>query len=143
MVVYADTSFLFSLYAMDGNSAQAHAERLETPIAFTAFQRYELLNALRLSVFRKEMTAPQHRAVQALIATDMRQGVLSSFQVNWAEVYTHAEALSTAYTPKIGCRALDVLHVAIAQVLNINMFYTFDIRQRKLACKVDLHVKPR
>ncbi|MDA7629529.1 hypothetical protein OAE11_00815 [Akkermansiaceae bacterium] len=36
-------------------------------------------------------------------------------------------------TPKIGCRTLDVMHVACAMQLEITSFVTSDDRQRKLA----------
>jgi len=142
MVIYADTSFLFSLYASDGNSAKAHEECLEAPVAFTVFQRHELFNALHLAEFRKVITAEQSHAIQALIATDIQCETLAEIQVNWEEVYARAETLSSTYTPKTGCRALDILHVAIALSLNLDVFYTFDVRQQCLARKAGLTVRP-
>jgi len=49
---YADTSFLFSLYASDANSIKADAWRQAnpTPLPFTAFHRLELRNALKMWV---------------------------------------------------------------------------------------------
>ena len=62
--------------------------------------------------------------------------------VAWAEVYAEAEALSAAHTGKLGTRALDVLHVASAAALGVKEFYTFDARQKALAMKAGMKVKP-
>ncbi len=53
-----------------------------------------------------------------------------------------SEALSAAHTEKIGTRAFDVLHVAAAAVLGAKDFYTFDARQKALAVKAGMKVKP-
>ncbi|MCL2104715.1 MAG: PIN domain-containing protein [Kiritimatiellaeota bacterium] len=145
MVVYADTSFLFSLYTNDTNSAQADEAYvpLQAPIALTALQQHELCNALCLSVFRGKMTLPEKHKIQASIAMDIQDGVLQEFQIDWAKAYACAGMLSEAYTPEIGCRASDILHVALAQMLRVRYFYSFDIRQRSLAQKVGLNVKPK
>jgi predicted nucleic acid-binding protein len=144
MVVYADTSFLFSLYTQDGNSAKAQATglTLKMPIAFTLLQQHELRNALRLAVFRGEMSASQSRAVLSLIEEDIQTGVLSEKAVAWTEAYALAETLSRTYTPQLGCRASDILHVAIANTLKIKTFYTFDLRQRNLAIGAGMAVLP-
>jgi predicted nucleic acid-binding protein len=43
---------------------------------------------------------------------------------------------------KLGCRTLDIIHVAAALVLGIKEVVTFDGRQRALAKQVGLTVKP-
>jgi len=65
MVAYADTSFLYSLYGHDANSAQARTmgNGLKVPLAFTPLQRHELRNAFRLALFRKVMTLERCQAV--------------------------------------------------------------------------------
>jgi len=145
MVVYADTSFLFSLYTNEANSVKADEEylALQAPIAFTALQQHELYNALCLYVFREKMTLLEKRVIQASIATDIQNGALLEFRIDWAKAYAYAETLSELYTPKLGCRALDILHVALAKMLNVEYFYSFDVRQRNLAKKVGLKVKPK
>ena len=62
--------------------------------------------------------------------------------VSWAEVYAEAEALSAAHTKTLGTRGFDVLHVAVAIALGAKDFLTFDIRQKALAVKAGLKVKP-
>lgn len=144
MVVYADTSFLYSLYGHDANSEQARTmgNSLKVPLAFTPLQRHELRNAFRLAVFRKVMTLERCEAVLAEIETDTKTGVLVETPVSWAEAYTEAEALSAAHSKTLGTRGFDVLHVAAAIALGTRNFLTFDARQKSLAVKAGLKVKP-
>jgi len=144
MVAYADTSFLLSLYSRDANSGQAQevAGRLSAPLALTPFLRHEARNALRLAVYRKGITPDECQSVLAAIDADAKGGSLVETPVSWAEVYTEAEALSAAHTAKLGIRASDVLHVAAAIALGVREFYTFDARQKALAVKAGMKVKP-
>lgn len=144
MVAYADTSFLFSLYAQDANTAQAGriSAAFNAPIAFTPLLRHELRNAFRLAVFRRDMTSEQCRALLETIEADIKTGALVETPVAWAKVYAEAEALGAAHTEKLGTRALDVLHVAAAAALGAKNFFTFDTRQKALAVKAGIKVKP-
>lgn len=144
MVVYADTSFLFSLYAQDANTPRATklAGTLHGALIATPLQRFELRNALRLSVFRGDIAADESRRLLDLIEADIKTGALVETPVAWAEVYAEAEALSAAHTGKTGTRGMDVLHVASAAALGARVFFTFDTRQRALAAKAGMNVKP-
>jgi predicted nucleic acid-binding protein len=144
MVAYADTSFLYSLYGHDANSAKARSmgNALKVPLAFTPLQRHELRNAFRLAVFRKVMTVERCEAVLAEIEADTKVGVLVETPVSWAEAYTEAEALSAAHSKTLGTRGFDVLHVAAAVALGTKNFLTYDARQKALAVKAGLKVKP-
>lgn len=145
MVVYADTSFLFSLYAQDANTAKAAAlaARLGSALVLTALQRHELRNAFRLAVFRGDMTPAQCRTLLETVEADTRAGVLVATPVSWAEVHERAEALSSAHTSRLGTRAADVLHVAAAAALGAEEFLTFDLRQRALAARAGMKARPR
>jgi hypothetical protein len=144
MVAYADASFLFSLYAQDANTAQAGqiGGSFNIPLVFTPLQRHELRNAFRLAVFRGDMTAEQCRVLLETIEADTKTGALVETPVSWAEVYAEAEALGAAHTEKLGTRALDILHVAAASALGAKAFFTFDTRQKALAVKAGMRVKP-
>ena len=115
---------------------------LEVQLAFTPLQRHELRNAFRIAVFRKVMTVERCVAVLAGIEADMKTGTLAETPVSSAEVYTRAEVLSAAHTQRLGTRGFDVLHVAAALALGADVFLTFDIRQKALAVKAGLKVKP-
>ena len=144
MVVYTDSSFLFSLYAQDANTGRAAelAETLHGALIVTPLQRFELRNALRLSVFRGDIAEDECRRLLDLIEADTKTGALVETPVAWAEVYAEAEALSAAHTGKLGTRASDVLHIAAAAALGAKAFYTFDARQKTLAAKAGMKVKP-
>lgn len=142
-MIYADTSFLVSLYGRDAGSdeAQAVAGKSNSPFAFTSLHRHEARNALRLAVFRKDITPGECRAVLETMDEDALTGVLASSPVAWAEVFDQAELISASHTDHLGTRALDVLHVAAAVVLDIREFLTFDKRQKALAAKVGLKTR--
>ena len=144
MVVYADTSFLFSLFAQDANTAQAAelAGTLDHALIVTPLQRFELRNALRLSVFRGDMAQDECTRLLEWIEADIKTGTLVETPVSWAEVYTEAEALSAAHAAAIGTRSLDTLHVAAAAAVGAGTFYTFDARQKTLATKAGMKVMP-
>ncbi|MDD4118560.1 MAG: type II toxin-antitoxin system VapC family toxin [Kiritimatiellae bacterium] len=144
MVVYTDSSFLFSLYAQDANTSRAAelAAAFTGALLFTPLQRFELRNALRLSVFRGDIAEGEYRRLLEQIEADTKTGVLAETPVSWAEVFAEAEALSAAHTGKTGTRALDVLHIASAAALGAKTFYTFDARQKTLAAKAGMRVKP-
>lgn len=82
------------------------------------------------------------QAVLAAIEADAKIGAMAEAPVSWAEVYAEAEALSAAHTGKTGTRAFDVMHVASAAALDAKTFFTFDARQKALAVKAGLKVKP-
>lgn len=144
MNTIADTSFLYSLYATDANSARADGWCQANPVAlpWTVLHSFELRNALSLAVFQGRMTAAQLRAVWQDIQTDLQAGVLVAQPMVMSQVFAEAEKLAVAYTPAIGSRCLDILHVAIARILGTSDFLTFDARQAALGKAVGLNVKP-
>lgn len=134
MSVYADTSFLVSLYSPDSNSAEAAGRvgQSQLPLLVTPLGELELANALQLRLFRKEVRAPQVRAAYAAFHADLRDGVLS-MKAMPMEVYAQARRLGMRWTSRLGTRTLDIIHVAAALALGADVFNTFDDRQRRLA----------
>jgi predicted nucleic acid-binding protein len=131
---YADTGFLVSLYCLDSNSTEAagRMQREPLPLVLTPLGELELVNALQLRLFRKEIRAAQARAAYALFRADMRGGILSMKSLP-AAIYTQAMLLGLRWTAKIGVRSPDIIHVAAALALGAETFNTFDDRQRRLA----------
>lgn len=140
MKTYADTSFLFSLYATDANSTRADAWRQAhpAPLPFTAFHRLELRNALSLALFQQRLTPPEVQAVWLEVENDCAAGLLCECGGLWHHVLATAQAFSQNQTPAIGCRTLDVLHVASAKLIGVAEFCTFDTRQSTLAGQIGL-----
>lgn len=144
MVIYADTSFLVSLYGQDENSEMARrtAREHRRPFPWTELVQHETRNAFRLGVFRNEITVTEMQQVLKCLEVDQRSGVLHALQVEGSKVYEIAEKLSGDYTAKSGNRALDILHVAAAWYVNADLFLSFDQRQLSLAQQTGMQIGP-
>jgi hypothetical protein len=144
-VIYADPSFLFSLYAWDGNSPTAAATMgrdQRRPLYFTPWQRFELRNAVRLAAGRV-VRAGEPLLFQAAnafkaIQRDLAEGQLQHCEPDWQETMRLAEALSGSHTETLGTSSVDVWHIAAAVVLEAEVFWTFDALQHKLALQCGL-----
>jgi hypothetical protein len=77
-------------------------------------------------------------ANQELLNADFAEGHLQHVDLLWRGALNRAAELSRSYTPKLGTRSLDVLHVACAVELRLRHFITFDERQGKLAAAAGL-----
>ena len=141
MTSCVDASFLFSLYVLDVNSAAASAKmkRAVLPLLLTEVGKIEILNAVALRLFRKELQPAEAKKVYALFRQDIEQGVVQIVPLP-AAAYQQAEEIARRHTPLLGTRTLDVLHVAGALVLKADAFYTFDQKQAKLATPVGLTI---
>ena len=143
MMQYADTGFLCSLYAPDANTAKAVAamKKMESRLAFLWIHQLEFRNAMRLRVFRREISTAQRDASLNLLLADLASGWLAHAEVSQVELMVEAERLSATHSERLGTRSLDILHVAAALVLGCEVFHTFDARQAKLAKSAGLKVK--
>jgi len=141
MSVYADTSFLVSLYFADAHSASVARVMQPRPTLYlTPLSELELVNALELALFRQLADASAIRAGQAAFRQDVEQGVFS-LQPLPATVFAVAASLARRRSARWGTRTLDILHVASALLLHADRFLTFDARQRRLARAVGLRVR--
>jgi len=139
--IYADTSFLVSLYTPDTNSARAAGQMrvIKGPIWLTAFGELELTNAFELRLFRRALTAPEIAAARSALREDLEGGVF------WLKplpvvVFEKARQIARKRTASLGTMTLDVLHVASAVALGATAFYTFDRNQSRLAAIEGLRV---
>jgi len=132
--VYADTSFLVSLYVLDVNSplAAARMEQAKLPILMTPFGELELTNTISLRLFRRELPSSKVKTAQALVRKDLSDGVLLLKPLPEG-VFDRATQMSRRRAPQLGTRTLHILHVASALKLQADMFYTFDRNQENLA----------
>lgn len=134
MRVYADTSFLVSLYSPDVHSTRAIAQmaRIRGALLLTQLGELELTNALELRVFRKEATETETRRALTKFEEHARGGIFELEAVP-ATVYERARQITRKHTAILGLRTLEILHVASALLLQAEQFWTFDQRQSKLA----------
>jgi predicted nucleic acid-binding protein len=132
--VYADPSFIVSLYSPDANSAAA-ARTMQASSAdrfLTTFGELEVVNAMGLRIFRKEVSPAQAQSSRLEFEKDLRDGVFRLRELT-DPILERARQLSRQTTAKLGTRTADLLHVAAALELGVDCLYTFDLHQRKLA----------
>lgn len=138
---YADTSFLVSLCLRDSNSARAGSVASRVlPAFFTPLIEHELRNAIRLCVFRRQISSSQREGVLHDLEQDKAAGVFHLAPLDWPKALKLAETLSRQHTETLGMRGMDILHVASALALKARRFATFDERQRELARLAGLDV---
>ena len=132
---YADPSALLKLYIHEPASAAMSAWRSRTKGALpvTPHGRLEIVNGICLAGFRKIISAEALSDAIVSFDEDLAEGRYVDADILWRATLRRARELSRAHTPALGCRALDVLHVATAIELGLRYFVTFDSRQGQLA----------
>jgi predicted nucleic acid-binding protein len=142
--IYADPSALLKLYLREPESRAMAAWRtkLGSALPVTHFGRVELINGIGLAVHRRHLAVATVDAALGALEDDFAQGRYLLADLLWRATLKRAADISRQHTPTLGCRSLDVLHVASAIELDFSYFVTFDLRQQQLvrACKLKLIV---
>jgi hypothetical protein len=140
-MIYADTSFLASLYLPDrqtGPQALAYAEQNKPCLPFMFLHWPELARAV--------WTTPAAKAVWELIKADLAGGVkLKRHELDALRVGQRAAGMMRHYLSKwASLRSLDVMHVSCAIEMQARCFLSFDWNssQRVLAHTQGLKVWP-
>ena len=138
--IYVDPSALALLYLHQPGSREMTAwrTRLKGSLPVTHHGRIEVVNAIALACFRKVINGQQAADAWGTLDSDFTEGRLSQADVLWRAALNKASELSRRYSPSLGTRALDVLHVSCALELKLRSFLTFDERQQSLAKAVGL-----
>jgi predicted nucleic acid-binding protein len=150
MIAYPDTSFLYAIYRLQDNSAQAAAffKSMTEALHVSTILLYEFRQSIRFQVFRHMHNSavgfPKAEGMKALIdmQTDLNNKVLALQPIDWSNVYPIAERLSAQHTMTTGQRAFDILHIATALHFGARDFLSFDSNQRQLAEAEGLQSKP-
>ena len=144
MVGFADTGFLASLYLKESTSARARTamQAAAVPLPLTPLGSLELRNALNRAVHRQRISIADRDAIWRDVETDITSGFLVPTPVASADLHAKARELSDRYTPTVGTRTLDLLHVAAALLIEAKVFFSFAERQRQAAAGEGLEVKP-
>lgn len=133
MTIYADTSFLVSLYVPDRHSAEAQRRlAARPPVWFTALHRAEFTHAVYQHVFQRKMSSAEAQRVLRDMEEDRATGVWREADLPEMALERSAD-LARKHGARLGVRTLDSLHVASALELKAERFWTFDERQSKLA----------
>jgi hypothetical protein len=139
---YLDSSALRYLYVHGSKSTAMASWRFKRPgpLRITRFGRAEIINAIATVFFRKELAPAELEPTFSDLAEDFVNDRLQLVDVPWRAVLDQAAELSRQYTPALGTRSLDGLHVASALELGTRQFVTYDERQARLASACGLRV---
>jgi predicted nucleic acid-binding protein len=138
--VYADSSFLVSVYVTDLHTPEVLRRLSQHPrLWFTPFHEVEISHGIAQQVFQGRIAAARANRVYQELSRDCTAGVwaLTGFP---EATFAKGAVLARTYVTKLGTRTLDSLHVAAALELKAKQFWTFDDRQAKLAKAVGLKV---
>jgi predicted nucleic acid-binding protein len=133
LIVYADSSFVVSLYVESQHSSTAEALLRQRPqICLTPLILAEWAHAVAGQVFRGQMSASDAQRVDHAFESDRKIGLWFETAIP-ENAFDLCAELARRHGAKLGVRTLDSLHVACALELKAERFWTFDERQAKLA----------
>jgi predicted nucleic acid-binding protein len=133
-MIYLDSSAFIKLYLQEDGSAEVNGLVVAQtePLPVWYFLEIEFLNALRFKVFLSEMSPEDVERLVSLYLDRKRSG--QYFVPHLDPIALHELAVHMSVrTQTIGCRALDILHVAAARLCDSTTFVTADMRQAALA----------
>jgi len=145
MRAYADPSFLVKLLSEEAGTPEAVAEyrRLGRPrLFYLSIHALEVENAIRQRGFHERRVLPsgnraqikrQREAALSRLSQYLKRGAFTEVALDMESALERARQLSRTHTDRLGVRAIDLLHVACALLLQSEVFLTFDERQFALA----------
>jgi hypothetical protein len=149
---YADSSFILRLVTGEAGSPQTITEyrRRGSPKLFLLpLHGLEVRNAILQRAFHqrraiasgeRQQVARERDAALARLDRLVTRRALVEVTLDMDAAVARAAELSTAHTERLGARAIDLLHVASALVLESELFLTADARQAQLAKAEGLQV---
>jgi len=133
LTVYADTSFIVSLYVLSSYTTSARTLLNQQPrVHVTPLVVAEWAHALAGQVFRGQMSASEAQRVNRIFEDDRKLGLWHDIPM-LEHAFEVCADLARRHGTKLGVHTLDSLHVACALELKAERFWTFDERQAKLA----------
>jgi predicted nucleic acid-binding protein len=137
---YVDPSALLKLYLHEAESAAMNRWRQRTtgPLPVAPHGRLEITNDICLAAFRGLIGVEAMRHALASLDNDFDEGRYVPAEIMWRATMRRAIEISRVHTLSLGCRSLDVLHVATALELGVRAFLTFDARRKQLARAVGM-----
>lgn len=134
MKIYLDTSALIKLYCIEDGSVSINTIVSEnaTPLPIWDLHIIEFHNALKLKVFRNELNKKEALHLSLLFMKRRKAGIYHTPELDRKE-HTELCLTYTDFSTEIGCRSLDIMHVAAATLFKADRFLTFDTRQAELA----------
>lgn len=135
MNAYIDTALFVKSFVRETDSGKAIRllEEIGEPFAYSHLHEVEIPNAIRLKRFRGEITKAQETAAIRAFHADVDAGRFERIDYDLSRVFVRAERLSAKCSAEVGCRSLDLWHVAAALEAGLETFVSYDLRQRKVA----------
>jgi predicted nucleic acid-binding protein len=142
---YADSSLILRFVTGESGAQEAAAEyrRLGRPSLFyLPMHALEVENGIRQRAFHERRVLPsglrariahERDVALARLVAWVTRGALKELIVDMDLAMDRARELSAAHGEKVGARAIDLLHVACALLLESEVFLTSDQRQAALA----------
>ena len=152
MRAYADSSLILRLVTGESGAEQAAAEyrRLGRPSLFyLPLHALEVENGIRQRAFHERRVLPsgqrariahERDAALARLVAWVSRGALKELVMDMDFAMDRARELSAKRSEKTGARAIDLLHVACALLLESEVFLTSDQRRAALAKAEGLQV---
>ena len=152
MRVYADSSFILRLVTGESGAQQAAGEyrRLGRPsLFFLPLHALEVENGIRHRAFHERRVLPpsqrarinhERDAALARLVGWVKRSALKELVLDMDLAMDRARQLSALHSEKVGARAIDLLHVACALLLESELFLTSDQRQADLTRAEGLRV---
>jgi len=138
MTIYPDTSFLVSwLYKPDPLNTKARAwfaKHQSADILVSDWARLETVNTLR--DLRLRPHPPKAELIEGLrryLVRLLRSGPFELSAVDWDEALRDAHQISASAAGRLKARSADILHVAILEQVNPDLFVSGDQDQLALA----------
>ena len=125
--IYVDPSALSRLYLHQEGSREMAEWRRRVPgtLPVTHHGRVEIINAISLAEFRKDLEPARAASARSWFADDFTRGHLIQVDILWRAALNLAAELSRKHTPHFGTRSLDVLHVACALRIEAPELFNF------------------
>ncbi len=142
-MIYLDTSAFIKLYFLEEGSefVQSCVVAQDEPLPVWELLRAEFMNACRLKVFWKDISDADADRLIADFYDRLRRGQYFVPDIDRSELMSQFRSMSIR-TARLGCRTLDILHVACASQMNVSSFVSYDERQRSLAAECGMRVLP-
>ena len=138
MTIYPDASFLVSwLYKPDPLNAKARlwfTRHQADDFLVSDWSRFETINTLRDLCLRPQ--PPKAELIEALrryFSRLLQVGPFEFAPVDWDDVLKDAHQISAGFAARLKVRSADVLHVAILEQVNPDLFVSGDKDQLTLA----------
>ena len=142
--IYVDPSVLVGSLIKDANTERGMRllGSARTPFFLTELANLEILNALELAEFRQPAQSASVVRARTRFKELLSDGLWVAIETDLIRTFQRAQGLSRGHSRVIGCRSLDILHVASALEIGARIFWTFDGRQKELARQTGLKVNP-